>query len=103
MSHKKVQLWILGDIDARIVSRKKDEIIKVLTERGATLPCPRCGSKSFALLGGYFNQTVETQLKDINIGGITLPTAVVTCKQCGYLSQHALAVLGLLNEEKTQK
>jgi len=80
----------------QISSEKKQEIIKALEERGAKLPCPRCGNNSFNLLDGYFNQTIQTDLKGMVLGGPSIPSVVVACNRCGYLSQHALGTLGLL-------
>ncbi len=80
----------------QISNEKKQEIIKALEERGAKLPCPRCGNNSFNLLDGYFNQTIQTNLKGMTLGGPSIPSVVVVCNRCGHLSQHALGTLGLL-------
>jgi ribosomal protein L37E len=79
---------------------QKDAIIKALAERGANLPCPRCGNEAFTLLDGYFNQIIQEQPKGIVLGGRTIPSIVVACKRCGFLSQHAIGVLGLLPKEE---
>lgn len=71
-------------------------IIKTLQEKGAILPCPRCGNNNFTIIPGYFNQAVQTQLTGFVIGGPSLPSAVIMCTRCGFLSQHALGPLGLL-------
>ena len=78
---------------------EKQRIIQALEERGAKLPCPRCGNQQFTLVNGYFNQTIQTELKGIVIGGPSVPSIVVACTRCGYLSQHALGALGLLPKE----
>ena len=82
---------------------QKEKIIKVLDEKGAKLPCPRCGNNNFTLLDGYFNQTIQTELKGMIIGGPSVPSVVVACTRCGYLSQHALGPLGLLPKEEVKK
>ena len=82
---------------------QKQKIIKALEEREAKLPCPRCGNGSFTLLDGYLNQTIQQDLIGITIGGPSIPSVVVACNRCGYLSQHALGVLGLLSKEGTEK
>lgn len=81
---------------------EKDKIIKALTERGASLPCPRCGNDAFTLLDGYFNQVIQEDPKGIVLGGRTIPSVVVACNRCGYLAQHALGVLGLLAKEENK-
>jgi DNA-directed RNA polymerase subunit RPC12/RpoP len=82
---------------------KKDQIIKKLTEKGAVKDCPRCGHKAFTLIDGYFNQTLQNDLTGFVLGGPSVPVAVVACNNCGYLSQHALGVLGLLSTHDQEK
>ena len=72
------------------------EIIDILDQRGATQPCPRCGNQEFTLIDGYFNQPIQSDLSSYAIGGPAVPSVVVACNRCGYLSQHALGPLGLL-------
>lgn len=84
----------------QIPNEEKEVIIKSLEEHGAKYPCPRCGNKSFTLLDGYFNQTVQNELKKMTIGIPSLPSVVVICKQCGFISQHSLGILGLLPSEE---
>ena len=81
---------------------QKDKLIKALTDRGANLPCPRCGNGDFTLLDGYFNQIIQETPKGIVLGGRTIPSIVIACNRCGYLSQHALGVLGLLSKEENK-
>jgi len=84
----------------KLTEAQKQEIIKRLGERGAKLPCPRCGNKEFTVLDGYFSQSIHTKIgAGVIIGGATVPSAVIACKRCGYLVQHALGILGLLPEE----
>ena len=77
----------------------RDKIIAVLTEKGAVLPCPRCGKSKFATLEGYFNPTVQKDLNTYVVGGDSIPSTVVICTNCGFMSQHALGALGLLPDE----
>lgn len=81
---------------------RKDEIIKRLTERGALMPCPRCGNENFSIIDGYFNQTIQSEFKGLVIGGRSVPTAIVVCNKCGYIAQHALGVLGLLTSHEKE-
>lgn len=76
----------------------RDRIIQALKSRGATNPCPRCGNSSFSLVDGYFNNLVQDELDGLVIGGPTVPSVVIACDRCGFLSQHAAGVLGLLSE-----
>ena len=83
---------------------RRDEIAKRLTDKGAVQPCPRCGHREFSVADGYFNHTLQDELKGLVIGGKSIPCAIVICVHCGYLSQHALGALGLLPppEEKEE-
>ena len=83
----------------KFTEEQKQKIIKSINERGAKLPCPRCGNKEFTVLDGYFSHSINTKIGTVVIGGATVPTAVIACKNCGYLVQHALGILGLLPEE----
>jgi ribosomal protein S27AE len=81
---------------AELTKEQKEAIVEVLKQRGSVLPCPRCGNGEFTLLPGYLNHSVQTELTGMIIGGPSVPTAVVACSRCGFLSQHALGVLGLM-------
>lgn len=82
---------------------QQNKIIAALEQRGAKLPCPRCGNGNFALVGGYFNQVLQTELTGFTLGGPSIPSAVVACTKCGFLAQHALGALGLLPSAEEQK
>lgn len=83
--------------------KKRAEIIKALDERGVRLPCPRCGNHSFTIIDGFFNETIQATTNSINIGGRTIPSVITVCNKCGYLSQHAIGVLGLLPKDVPKK
>ena len=76
---------------------QKKRIILRLSEKGAIRACPRCGKQNFTLLDGIFNQTVQADIKNLRMGGTTLPAVVISCDNCGFLSQHSIGVLGLLD------
>ena len=85
---------------------EKQNIIEVLQKRGAKQPCPRCRNKNFALIDGYFNQpiqkTIPVSITDIVNDGAFISSVVVVCTRCGYLSHHALSILGLLPADEPQ-
>lgn len=82
-----------------------NEVITALNNKQVNLPCPRCSSNNFSvvgeseisviqhapeprgLLGRYSNDPVKT----------TMPVIIVACDNCGFVSQHAQAALGVLN------
>jgi predicted nucleic-acid-binding Zn-ribbon protein len=81
----------------------KQKIIDRLEERNARLACPRCGNNNFVILDGYVNQPMSNKLGSIVLGGPTIPTAVIACSRCGFLSLHALGVLGLFPEKNKEE
>ena len=81
---------------------KRNTIIKILEERGVLLPCPRCSKNEFELLDGYFNQPIQGALPGMVLGGPSVPSIGVVCKNCGFISQHALGALGLMPESKSE-
>lgn len=83
---------------AKVPSELKQRIIDELSKRKALLPCPRCGNKNFSIIDGYFNHALQDNYKNINIGGPSIPTTVISCTNCGYLIEHSLGVLGLLEQ-----
>lgn len=84
-----------------LTKEQSDLVIKTLQERGVTMPCPRCGNNSFTLQDGYFSQTVQSSQTNVVLGGQILPSVMVICNKCGYMSQYALGVLGLMEPKKT--
>lgn len=82
---------------------RKKEIIAALESRGAKNPCPRCGGVNFALIDGYVSHSLQTNMLGMTLGGTTIPTIATVCVQCGFVSQHALGVLGLLPKAEAPK
>jgi predicted RNA-binding Zn-ribbon protein involved in translation (DUF1610 family) len=78
---------------------EKEKIKNVLEERGAMLPCPRCGNAKFILADGFFNQTVQNESVGIVLGGPSIPSAIVLCTKCGFMMQHSLGLLNIIDKE----
>lgn len=77
------------------------ELNKKLGPSGAK--CPMCGNKHFIIADGYFNTFVQDDLNDINLGGPSIPSISIICSNCGFMSQHALGVLGLLPKQNSDE
>jgi hypothetical protein len=89
-----------------LTKEKKEEIIRTLSERGVKGLCPMCGNNHFVVADGYFNTAIQNDFKTLNLGGPSIPTISIICSRCGFVSQHALGVLGLLpklEEKKNEK
>lgn len=92
---------LMDRVAGRMTPEQAKEVIEALSVRGATRPCPRCGNAQFTLLEGFFNQPLAGDLSGATgpmafTKGPTVPSVVTACAKCGFLSQHALGVLGLL-------
>lgn len=71
----------------------KNEILKKIP----SLSCPMCKTNKFSLSGGYFLNTLQDTFNGgLSIGGPAIPTASLICNNCGFVSQHAVGILGLL-------
>lgn len=80
----------------------KSEILEKLTSRGVNAVCPRCGNNSFTLVDGMFVQVVQEDTDKLRLGGTTVPTVITACTNCGFIAQHALGALGMLEKEETK-
>lgn len=79
---------------------------KIVIELGKRLPkmvCPMCSHKKFVLVEGYFNNNLQQDFDSFSIGGSSIPSIAIICENCGFVSQHALGVLGLLPKENIKK
>ena len=85
-------------MDTQLSETKKHEIISEINKRITSLKCPMCGNREFVIADGYFSNTIQTDLNNMVLGGQSVPSIGIICKHCGYISQHALGVLGLLNK-----
>ena len=80
----------------QLTPEEKQKIIEALGKKKVNGPCPRCGNNNFILADGYFNHSMQTDLKNFSLGGPSIPTIATVCSNCGFISEHALGVLGLL-------
>ena len=62
-----------------------------------------CQNKNFIMADGYFNNNMQTDFGSISIGGPAIPTIGIICDNCGFVSQHAIGVLGLLPKENSKR
>ena len=80
-----------------MVASRSERIIELLGERGASKPCPRCGTERFEVVaetsvlmpGGVPHSPPEDRF---------VPVVMIACKNCGWLSQHALVAIGMMPE-----
>jgi rubredoxin len=84
-------------------NEQKKRIAETLQERKQNLTCPMCQNKNFIMADGYFNNNMQTDFGSISIGGPAIPTIGIICDNCGFVSQHAIGVLGLLPKENLNR
>jgi len=77
----------------------KETFILRFRARVTDFKCPACGLKSFSV-EGPFSKTIQNTPGAFVVGGPAIPTMGLVCKNCGYISEFALGLLGLLNTEK---
>lgn len=83
---------------------KRREIIKVLVQRMPNISCPLCHGKTFSIADGYVMDQLQEDYNSLVISGEKLiPSIYMICNNCGFMSQHALGVLGLINQESIKE
>lgn len=79
--------------------KRLDEVVNALTLKGVNFPCSRCGQAKFSVVG----EALILLQEDPNvfaIGGPSIPTIIVACDNCGYITQHAAAPLGVMRASR---
>ncbi len=83
---------------------EKRELANAIMNRIQSLECPMCHSRSFTFLDGYLFQNLQSNKKSYIIGnGPFIPSVALVCNNCGFMSQHNLGALGMLNKESETK
>lgn len=88
-----------------INSEEKEKIVVVLNERfnSQEVKCPMCGNNHFIIGDGYFNTFIQDDIKAVNLNGPSIPSIPIICNKCGFISLHALGILGLLPKKDNEK
>ena len=81
-----------------ITQEEKQRIILELNKRfgSSGIKCPMCGNNHFIIGDGYFNSFMQDDFRSLNLGGPSISSIPIICDRCGFISSHALGVLGLL-------
>ena len=71
---------------------------RVKAERGSLPTCPICTHPNWQFVDTYVKNMLGDDLRSLSIGGPSLPTIAVACKNCGFVAQFSLGILGLFPE-----
>lgn len=87
-----------------ISKEDKQKIISELNNRinSGDIKCPMCGNKHFIIADGYYNSILQDNLNGIVLGGPSIPSIPIICNRCGFISSHALGILGLLPKQNDE-
>jgi len=76
--------------------QRQEEIIKLLNEKGAVEPCPRCKNRQFELLSEAsipFEEEEKSPGRSFVPNLPVIPVIVLACNNCGYITFHAEGIL----------
>ena len=71
-----------------------DQVVAALKSKGVNRSCPRCGHVKFSVIGET-HVTLQPSPGVLTVGGGSIPSILVACDNCGYMTQHASVPLGL--------
>jgi hypothetical protein len=68
-------------------------------EEGEIGECPMCHGRHFSVVDSYpINPVAEDYRKPGSLIRRSIPTVAIVCVRCGFISQHSMAAMGLLEE-----
>lgn len=81
------------------------KILKALDERKISSLCPFCKKGTLTLVDGYVGHFLNEDYSKQMLSGRYMPSILLVCNHCGFLSMHALGALGLLphNDQSEKK
>lgn len=82
--------------------KEKQRIVETIQRILPSIECPICHNKHFIVADGYFNTSIQGNLNGMILGGPSIPSIGLICSKCGFISHHALGVIGLLPEQNNQ-
>ena len=61
---------------------------------GNNFVCPICHNNQFVVVNGYIRHDIQTDMNSFIMGSSSaIPTMVLVCNTCGFMSQHAIGIL----------
>jgi len=78
---------------------EKNRILNRFRELIPQPECPMCHGRHFSVVDSYpINPVAEDYRKPNPLIRRSIPTVAVVCVKCGFISQHSMAAMGLLDE-----
>jgi ribosomal protein S27AE len=82
-----------------VVERERANlIIQALSKKGVNKPCPRCGHPHFSVVAETAIP-INSDPAVVALNVEVVPTVIVACSNCGFVTQHALGALDLVRAE----
>jgi len=85
-----------------LTQEQKVAIISQIQRLIPNLECPICHNRHFIIADGYFNSSIQGKLDGMVLGGPSIPSIGLICNKCGFISHHALGVIGMLPKQDTE-
>lgn len=82
-----------------LTKENKQKIAKKLVEKIGMFKCPICQNDTFSIADGFVANSLQQNLKSLQIGGVYLPSIALVCNKCGFTSFHNTNILGIEEEE----
>lgn len=78
--------------------KEKNRIMRRFMEVIPNPECPMCHGHQFGVVDSYLvNPVTEDYRKPHALVRRSIPTVAIVCAKCGFISQHSMAALRLLN------
>jgi hypothetical protein len=82
--------------------KRQEQISNALKDKGVFQPCPRCRNLEFEVIGETMLEISQAPVK-WTVGAHKLqlpavPVILISCKNCGFIAQHAAGLLGLASD-----
>lgn len=82
----------------------KELVLKKLEHVLQKLECPMCHYNQFIIADGFIQVKLYQKYNLIdNNDNKSIPAVAIICKHCGFISNHAIGILGLLNQNEEIK
>ncbi|GBU24034.1 hypothetical protein R83H12_00655 [Fibrobacteria bacterium R8-3-H12] len=80
-----------------------DEVSSVLNKKGITRKCPICNKHELSLIEGFFNHGLGKDMDNNLLPPKLIISIGLMCGNCGHISFHGTAPLGLMPKELISK